>query len=683
MSVITTHRDGEILVIVSNNPPVNALGRAVRVGLYEAIEEAAKDDSVKAIVVRADGRTFFAGADITEIGAGGEKSIGLNEVINAFEDSPKPVVAAIHGTALGGGMEVALGCHYRVAVPSAKMGLPEVKLGLIRGAGGTQRLPRVAGVETALEMIVFGNPIPASKALEIGLLDRLAGEDSLEADAVAFALEMLANASHPVSSARTDRIGTYDPAVFEKFRKDNARKIKGLDAAEASIKAVEIATQHPFSEGLKLEWDLFVPLMNGTQSKALRHIFFAERAAAKIDDVPRDTPTLPISKVGVIGAGTMGGGIAMNFLSAGYDVTIVEREQAALDRGIGIIRKNYEGTAAKGRMTAAQVDAAMDHLTGSLEFNDLADCDLVIEAVFEQMDIKQEVFRKLDAICQPGAILATNTSYLNVNEIAAATSRPESVVGLHFFSPANVMRMLEVVRGEKTSGEVLATSMALAKKIGKIAVVAGVCHGFIGNRILAARQQQSEKLLLEGALPEQVDRVLTDFGFPMGPFQMADLAGLDIGWKAGESRGATIKDALCERGRLGQKTGAGFYDYDENRRRTPSQEVNDLVREYAARSGKAPREISDQEILERLLYPMVNEGAMILEEGIAQRASDINVVYVYGYGWPSYTGGPMFWADTMGLDKIVAGLEAYAEKWPELTISPLLRDKAAKGETFS
>lgn len=682
MSVITTHRDGEVLVIVSNNPPVNALSGPVRQGIYDAILESAKDDSVKAIVLRADGRTFFAGADITEFGKP-SGLIGLNPVINALEDSAKPVVAAIHGTALGGGLEVALGCHYRVAVPSAKLGLPEVKLGLIPGAGGTQRLPRVIGVKGALPMVVNGDPIPASKAAEIGLVDRIVGEDSLEADAVAYAREILGNAAHPRSSDRTDRIGDAGPDFFDTYRKENARKIKGLDAAEAGIKAVEIATKFPFAEGLEKEFALFQPLLAGAQSAALRHIFFAERAAAKIDDVPRDTPTLPISKVGVIGAGTMGGGIAMNFLSAGFDVTIVERDQAALDRGVGIIRKNYENTAAKGRITAEQVTAAMAHLTGSLDYADLADCDLVIEAVFEQMDIKQDVFRKLDSICKPGAILATNTSYLNVNEIAAATSRPEAVLGLHFFSPANVMRMLEVVRGDKTSAQVLATSMALAKKIGKIAVVAGVCHGFIGNRILAARQQQGEGLLLEGALPAQVDRVLKDFGFPMGPFEMADLAGLDIGWKAEASHGETVRDALCERGRKGQKTGGGYYDYDENRRSSPSQDVDDLIREYAARSGRPQREISDQEILERLLYPMVNEAAKILEEGIAQRASDIDVVYVYGYGWPSYTGGPMFWASATGLDKVVAGLEKYADKWPDLTISALLRDKAAKGETFN
>jgi 3-hydroxyacyl-CoA dehydrogenase len=683
MSVITTHRHGDVLVIVSDNPPVNALGRAVREGLVAAMQEAGADDAIKAVVLRCDGRTFFAGADITEFGNPTPGAVDLNTVINTIEDSAKPVVAAIHGTALGGGLEVALGCHYRVAVPSAKCGLPEVKLGIIPGAGGTQRLPRVVGVEAALPMVTSGDPIPAKLAAAIGLVDALVGEDSLEVDAIAFARSKIDAGPHPVSSTRTDKIAGTDPGAFAAFRTANARKLKGFDAPEAAIKAVEIATQHPFAEGLKLERALFEPLLVGTQSLALRHLFFAERAAAKIDDLPADTPILPVAKVGVIGAGTMGGGITMNFLSAGIPVTMVEREQAPLDRGVAIIRKNYENTAAKGRITADQVEAAMALLTPSLSLDDLADCDLVIEAVFELMEIKQDIFGKLDAICKPGAILATNTSYLDVNVIAAATARPEMVLGLHFFSPANVMRMLEVVRGAKTGAAALATSMKLAKTIGKVAVVAGVCHGFIGNRILAARQLQGEALLMEGQLPERVDGVLTDFGFPMGPFQMGDLAGLDIGWTKETSDPTRVKDALVERGRLGQKTGAGFYDYGADRSRTPSAEVNALILDMAEKSGKRRDDVTDAEILERLLYPMVNEGALILEEGIAQRASDIDVMYVHGYGWPSYVGGPMFWASTIGLDKIVAGLKLYADKWPDLTISKLLLDKAQKGETFA
>jgi 3-hydroxyacyl-CoA dehydrogenase len=683
MSVITTHRDGEVLVIVSNNPPVNALGAAVRDGLASAIKEALAEDAVKAVVIRCDGRTFFAGADITEFGNPKPGSIDLNSAINSLEASAKPVVAAIHGTALGGGLELALACHYRVAVPSAKLGLPEVKLGLIPGAGGTQRLPRVVGVEAALPMVTSGELIPAKQAAAIGLVDALVGEDSLEADAVAFARGVIGKTSHPISSERTDKIAGIDSGVFDAFRKANARRLKGFDAPEAAIKAIEIATKHPFSEGLPMERELFSPLLAGVQSAALRYLFFAERAANKIDDLPADTPILPIAKVGVIGAGTMGGGIAMNFLSAGIPVTLVEREQAPLDRGVATIRKNYENTAAKGRLTAEQVEKAMGLLAPSLSLDDLAQCDLVIEAVFELMEIKKDVFGKLDKICKPGAILATNTSYLDINEIAAATSRPEAVIGLHFFSPANVMRMLEIVRGAKTGASALATSMKLAKTIGKVAVVAGVCHGFIGNRILAARQQQGEALLLEGTLPERIDRVLTDFGFPMGPFQMADLAGLDIGWTKETSDPSRVRDVLVERGRLGQKSGMGFYDYAADRTRTESDEVNALILEMADKSGKRRSDVADAEILERLLYPMVNEGALILEEGIAQRASDIDVMYVHGYGWPSYTGGPMFWAGTTGLDKVVAGLEKYADKWPDLKPSQLLRDKAAKGETFA
>jgi 3-hydroxyacyl-CoA dehydrogenase len=593
------------------------------------------------------------------------------------------VIAAVHTVAMGGGLELALGCHYRMAAPGCDVALPEVKLGLIPGAGGTQRLPRVVGVEAALPMVTSGDPIPAKLANTIGLIDALVGEDSLEADAIAFARSVIGKAPLPVSSARTDKIAGTDAGVFDAFRKEHARKLKGLDAPEAAIKAVEIAVTHPFSEGLPMERALFEPLMVGTQSAALRHLFFAERAANKIDDVPADAPILPVAKVGVIGAGTMGGGITMNFLSAGIAVTMVEREQAPLDRGVATIRKNYQNTAAKGRLTAEQVEKAMGLLTPSLSLDDLADCDLVIEAVFERMDIKQDVFGKLDTICKPDAILATNTSYLDVNAIAAATSRPEMVLGLHFFSPANVMRMLEIVRGAKTGASALATSMKLAKTIGKVAVVAGVCHGFIGNRILAARQTQGEALLMEGQLPERVDGVLTEFGFPMGPFQMGDLAGLDIGWVEAESDPNRVKDVLCQRGRKGQKTGAGFYDYAADRTRSPSPEVNALILEMAEKSGRRRDNVSDEEILERLLYPMINEGALILEEGIAQRASDIDVMYVHGYGWPPYTGGPMFWANTIGLDKVVAGLKQHADKWPELKISKLLADKAAKGESFA
>lgn len=679
MSAVTTRKDGDVLVVSANNPPVNALGHAVRAGLEAAVKVAASDSGVSAIVIRCEGRTFFAGADITEFGKP-PQAPGLPDVCDLIEQSSKPVVAAIHGTALGGGLEVALGCHYRIAVPSAKLGLPEVKLGLLPGAGGTQRLPRVAGVADALPMIVFGDPVSAKKAESIGLVDRIAGEDSLEADAIAFAREIAKKTLLPVSSTRTDKIeaAKADAGVFERFVTDNARKLRGLDAPAACIEAVRAAVDLPYAEGVKKERELFFKLLTGSQSKALRHVFFAERAAAKIDGIPADTPVLPIKKVGMLGAGTMGGGITMNFLSAGIPVTIVEREQAALDRGVSIIRKNYENTAKKGRITAEQVEKAMSLLTPTLDFNALADSDLVIEAVFENMDIKRDVFRRLDATIKPGAILASNTSYLNVDEMAAETKRPESVIGLHFFSPANVMKLLEVVRGAKTSPAVLKTSMELARKIGKVAVVSGVCPGFIGNRMLSQRQAQAQALILEGAKPWDVDRVLTQFGFPMGPFQMSDLAGLDIGWSAETSKSESVRDVLCERGRRGQKTGKGFYDYDENRKQSPSPETEAIIADFIAKSGKQQRAVSDQEILERLLYPMVNEGAKILEEKMAQRASDIDIVWLNGYGWPAYTGGPMFWADTVGLDKIVAALGKYG-----VEVAPLLKAKAEKGESFN
>ena len=658
MVIVSTEMQGDVLVVTADNPPVNALSHAVRIGLDAAITQAESDPAVKAVVIRCAGRTFFAGADITEFN-GPKADPQLPEIIDRIEGCSKPVVAAIHGTALGGGMEVALGCHYRVAVPSAKMGLPEVKLGLLPGAGGTQRLPRIVGVAAALPMIVGGDPIPAKKALAAGLIDKLAEEGKLDEAALALANEVKAKAEHPKSGARPIEP---DDAAIEAFVKANGRKLKGLDAPKAIIEAIKAAATLPLKEGLARERELFLPLVEGNQSKALRHYFFAERAAAKIDGLPKDTQLLPVNKVGIIGAGTMGGGIAMNFLSAGIPVVMLEREQAALDKGTGIIRKNYERTASRGRLTTEQVEGAMAKLTPTLDYEGLADCDLVIEAVFELMDIKQEVFRTLDKVMKPGAILATNTSYLNLDEIAAVTSRPESVVGLHFFSPANVMKLLEVVRGAKTAPAVLATAMATAKKIGKVAVVAGVCDGFIGNRMLGARQDQANSLIEEGAKPADVDQVLLDFGFPMGPFQMADLAGLDIGWDPRATAGRTVRERLCEAGFRGQKNGRGFYDYDAERNRTPSAEADAIIRQFAADQGTGQRSPDKQEILERLLYPMVNEGALILEEGMAQRASDVDVVWVNGYGWPVHTGGPMFWADTVGLKTVVAGLEKHASR---------------------
>ncbi|WP_033919961.1 3-hydroxyacyl-CoA dehydrogenase NAD-binding domain-containing protein [Sphingomonas sp. 37zxx] len=672
-SPITTARHGDILVVTSNNPPVNALGAAVRTGLDAALKEAA-DESITAVIITCAGKTFFAGADITEFGKPPVEPL-LPTLVDSIEALDKPVIAAIHGTALGGGCEVALACHYRIAVPSAKLGVPEVKLGLLPGAGGTQRLPRVAGVELALEMTAKGDPISAKKAHDAGLVDRLAGEASLLDDALAFAAEVAAARPLPRASEKT---ATADAQVFADFRKANARRFRGFDAPEANIACVEKATQVPFVEGIQFERESFMKLMFGVQSAAQRHIFFSERKASKIDGIAPDIALRDIKRVGVIGAGTMGGGIAMNFLSAGIPVTIVEMQQEALDRGTGVVRKNYEASAAKGRIKPEQVEQAMGALSPTLSLDDLADCDLIIEAVYENMDVKKELFGKLDKIAKPGAILASNTSYLNVDEIAAATSRPQDVLGMHFFSPANVMKLLEVVRGAKTADDVLATVMALGKTIRKVAVVSGVCHGFIGNRMLMPRQVEAMKLLMEGATPEQIDKVHVAFGMPMGPFQMSDLAGVDIGWHRDPTRIENIRDALAAEKRWGQKTQAGFYDYDEKRNPSPSPRVAEIIEEFRAKTGAVQHDITDEEIVERTLYTMVNEGSLILEEGMAQRASDIDVVWIYGYGWPVYRGGPMFWADTEGLKKIVAGLEKHG-----FEVAKLLRDKADKGERFN
>ena len=672
-----------IAVITLDSPPVNALGATVRDGIAAAMPKAVDDAAVSAIVLICAGRTFIAGADISEFGKP-PKGASLHEVLTLMEGASKPIVAAIHGTALGGGLEVALTCHYRVAVPSAKLGLPEVKLGLLPGAGGTQRLPRIVGAAKALDMVTSGTPVSAKVAAETGLVDELVDEADLRGGAVAFARKIVAE-KRPLKRVRDLTVTGASPELFAEFRKANARKFKGFDAPEANIQCIEAAATLPFDEGMAVERRLFMGLMTGVQSAAQRYVFFAERQAAKIPNLPEGTATRPIRKVGIIGAGTMGGGIAMNFLTAGIAVTIVEMKQDALDRGIGIIRKNYENTAAKGRIKPEAVEANMGRLTPSLSLQDLADCDLVIEAVFELMDIKKDVFGKLDKICKPGAILASNTSYLNVDEIAACTARPQDVVGMHFFSPANVMRLLEVVRGAKTAPDVLATAMDLAKKIGKIAAVAGVCHGFIGNRMLSPRQREANKLIMEGAMPWDIDRVLTDFGMPMGPFQMSDLAGLDIGWDSSKSKGETLRDRLCEMDRRGQKTGAGFYDYDAQRNRNPSPIVEQMILDFAAEKGVNRRPIDDAEILERLVYPMINEGAKILAEGMAYRGSDIDIVWINGYGWPVYRGGPMFYADTVGLAHVVERLRHYqgGKAGDDFAPSQLLIDLAEKGGRLS
>jgi len=684
-AVTDLSNENEIAVVTLNSPPVNALSATVRDGLAAGVKQAIADPSVKAVVLICEGKTFIAGADIGEFGKP-MTGTSLLDVEAVIENSPKPVIAAIHGTALGGGLEVALCAHYRVAVPSAKCGLPEVNIGLLPGAGGTQRLPRIVGPEAALDMVTSGKHVAARKCLETGLIDELAPEGGLRAAAIAFAKRIVAE-NRPLKKLRENNAkvdaARGHPEIFANFRKENARRFRGFLAPEYNIRCIEAAVNQPFDEGLKTERKLFMELMTGPQSAAQRYVFFAERQVWKLPDVPGDTPEIPVKKVGVIGAGTMGGGIAMNFLNAGIPVTIVEMESQALDRGLSVIRRNYENTAKKGRMAMADVETRMALLTGSLTLEDLADCDMVIEAVFERMDIKKDVFTRLDAIVKQGAILASNTSYLNIDEIAAMTKRPEFVLGMHFFSPANVMRLLEVVRGDKTTKPVIATVMKTAKRIGKIAALVGVCPGFVGNRMLSQRQREAQKLVLEGAMPWDVDRVLYDFGFPMGPFAMSDLAGLDIGWVKEKSSSSTIREVLCEMDRRGQKTGAGFYDYDANRKASPSPVTEKIIHEFRAKSGITPRKIGDEEILERCIYPMINEGAKILEEGKAIRAGDIDIVWINGYGWPVYRGGPMFYGDLIGLDKVLARMKQWQSGMGgDFKPSALLEKLVAEGKKF-
>ena len=646
-------------VLTLNSPPVNALSANVREGLDIGIKKAIENNDVQAIVIICEGRTFIAGADISEFGKE-PKGPSLFEVQDIMENSSKPVIAAIHGTALGGGLEVALTCHYRIAVKSAKCGLPEVNLGLLPGAGGTQRLPRLVGVEQALKMVTSGLHLPAEQCLQNGLIDKLANNDDLLNDSISFAKEIIEE-NRPLKKVRDIdekvKAARGNDELFQNFRKSIERKTRGFLAPEYNIQCIEAAVNKPFDEGIKVERDLFIKLISGNQSAAQRYFFFAQRQVAKIPDIPKETELLDINKVGIIGAGTMGGGIAMNFANAGIPVTIIEQNQERLDKGIGIIRKNYENTAAKGRISLEDVDKRMQFIDGNISIDSLSDKDLIIEAVFENMDLKKEIFSKLDLIAKDSAILATNTSALNINEIAETTKRPESVIGLHFFSPANVMRLLEIVRGEKTSKQIIATSMGLAKTIGKTAALVGVCPGFVGNRILAQRQREANKLILEGALPWEIDDALFDFGFPMGPFAMSDLAGLDIGWDKETSRSETIRDILCENGRFGQKSGKGFYIYDENRNKLPDNDVEKIIQEFADNKQIKRREIEKDEILKRCLYPMINEGFKILDEGMAIRASDIDIIWINGYGWPIYEGGPMFYGNLIGYDKILSWLQ--------------------------
>ncbi|MFO7557636.1 MAG: 3-hydroxyacyl-CoA dehydrogenase NAD-binding domain-containing protein [Desulfobacterales bacterium] len=675
----------EIALLSVNNPPVNALGIDVRKGIADGIQKAGKDCNVRAIVIVCQGRTFFAGADIREFGKPPEEPI-LAQVLNVIEACAKPVVAAIHGTALGGGLETALACHYRVAVPSAGLGLPEVKLGLLPGAGGTQRLPRLVGPEKALKMITSGDSVIAGEALQIGLIDQVIEGDLLQG-AIVFTEKVIADGS-PLRkvSEMNDKIEAArgKPEIFGEFRKSIARKARGFEAPEVCIQAVEASVTMPFDQGMALERDLFVKLMSGTQSAAQRYYFFAERQVKKLPDIPSDTPHLDIRKAAVIGAGTMGGGITMNFVNAGIPVTLVETRQEFLDRGLGVIRKNYEITASKGKMTREDVEKRMSLIRGTISLEDVADADIIIEAVFENMELKKDIFSRLDTICKKDAIMATNTSYLNVNEIAGMTTRPENVLGMHFFSPANVMRLLEIVRAEKTSKTVLATSLALASKIRKVAVFVGVCHGFAGNRMFAQREREVGKLILEGAAPSQVDKVIFNFGFPMGPLALRDLIGIDLGWSRETSTSSTIKEVLCEMGRFGLKSGAGFYRYEKGSRTPiPDPEIESLIIDFSKKQHIRRRKISDEEILQRCLYPIVNEGAKILEEKIAVRPSDLDVIWVNGYGWPVYLGGPMFWADMVGLDIILAGLKKFQEKFGEVwKPAPLIEKLVREGKGF-
>lgn len=693
MSVVSYTLEQEVGVIRLNNPPVNALSQALRQGLQEAVTRAQQDDS-KALIIVCDGRTFIAGADITEFGKPPQEP-SLPTVINTLENSTKPIVAAIHGTALGGGFEVALGCHYRIALSSAKVGLPEVKLGLLPGAGGTQRTPRLAGVQSALELMLSGNPISATEAQANSLLDRVVDTD-LTAAALTFARQLVQQ-NAPLRRARDLAI---DPAsvpktLFDDFRKRLDRSARGQVAPYNILTCVEAAVRLPMDQGLAKERELFTECLLSPQSAAMRHLFFAERQAAKVKDLPAGTSTRPIRTVAIIGGGTMGGGIAMCFANAGFAVTLLEMNPEALTRGLTMIEKNYAISAQKGKLSETQMQSCLARIQGTVDYGDLADADLVIEAVFENLDIKKDVFSQLDAVCKPGAILATNTSYQDVNQIAAATQRPQDVIGLHFFSPANVMKLLEVVRGDQTADEVIATAMQLAKSIHKVPVLARVCYGFIGNRMLQPYFREAQLCLIEGATPEQIDRVMEDFGMAMGPIAVSDLAGIDIGYKArqgltaeqiGPAKTHCVADKLVAMGRLGQKTGAGFYRYDpDTRARQSDPVVMDIVQEQANAQGIARRPISDQELLNRMTFALINEGAKVLEDGIAQRPGDIDVAYVYGYGFPMSRGGPMHYADSIGLKTLYDTICHYRKQWGEVFWQPsaLLKHLAENGKTFA
>jgi 3-hydroxyacyl-CoA dehydrogenase len=684
---------GAVAVITLNNPPVNGMGLVTRTAAVNGIQRALADDAVKAIVITGAGKAFSGGADIKEFNtpqALAEPS--LHTFIATAESSTKPVVAAIHTVCMGGGLELSLGCHYRVALPGAQIALPEVKLGLLPGAGGTQRLPRVLGLEPALNMIVSGNPVLSEKLP--ALFDEIFAADAdLLTSAVAFA-EKVADA-RPLPKVRDRKVDYPNYEAFLQFSRNTVKAMAGpFPAPLECVETVAASVTVKFEDGLKFERDRFLHLIQTTESKALRHAFFAERVASKVPDVPADTPVRPIKSAAIIGAGTMGGGIAMNFLNAGIPVKLLETKQEALDKGIATIRKNYENTLKKGKLTQEKLDQRMGLLSSTLSYEEIGQADIVVEAVFEEIGVKEAVFRKLDEVMKPGAILATNTSTLDVDQIASFTKRPQDVIGTHFFSPANVMKLLEIVRGKETAKDVLATALALSKKLKKTGVVSGVCDGFIGNRMIEQYSRQAGFLLEEGALPEQIDKAAEKFGFAMGPFRMGDLAGNDIGWAIRKRRYvekpeisySKTADLLCEMGRYGQKTGAGWYDYKAGDRKAyPNEQVNAMIVQHSADLGITRRKISDQEIVERLVYALVNEGALILEEGIALRASDIDMVYLTGYGFPLYRGGPMFYADTVGLPNVLAAIRKYAQghQGQAWQAAPLLQKLAAEGGSFN
>lgn len=691
MTAVSIENRDNIALVWVDNPPVNALSHSVRDGLKNAMRAIAEDDTIDAAVIACRGRTFIAGADIREFGAP-PKAPHLTEVVQIIEDMEKPIIAAIHGTALGGGLEVALSCHYRVALSSAKIGLPEVKLGILPGAGGTQRFPRIAGVENALDAIISGRHIKAKQALSWGAVDELVDYD-LEAAALAFAQTAIKKGVRRTGEMTIDG-SIYDQAFFDGFRASIARRTRGYFAPERCIRCVEAAVKLPLKEGLEAERKNFQECFTNPQAKAMQHVFFAERQVSRVPGISKETSRRDIKKVGIIGAGTMGGGIAMNFANIGMPVTLLEVQQEALDRGLSVVRKNYERSAAKGKLTAEDVKTRMGLFTGTMQYADLADCDLIIEAVFETMDIKKKVFTALDEVAKPGAILASNTSYLDIDAIAAVTSRPADVLGLHFFSPANVMRLLEIVRADKTADDALATCVDLARKIGKVGVVSGVCHGFIGNRMLSQYAREMSLSVIEGAMPHEVDKAMYDFGMAMGPMTVSDMAGLDIGYlnRKGmdradyETRATDWIDRVVEMDRKGLKTGAGIYDYDEGSRTPkPSETVMTVIKEESAKLGIERTPITADEIVERGMLALINEGAKILGEGIAIRASDIDIVYLNGYGFPPYRGGPMHYADQMGLktvyEKICAYGENFGERWWQP--APLLKELAEKGQSFA